>query len=500
MSPAAFTGGLVAMARSRSSSAPGHHANGDAGGEPCVLHALMEAIASASGARGSGVLEDALRRALGADDVQVLAERVGDNGGPDARWYELAPRGARLGWLRVRGGDEAHPHAQAAVLAAALALERRGAGPPAPAADDDRLMSALASVAIAASRERDRAAVASVLVAEAAQLGGVEAAAVLMRGAHRRPAAVAASVGPSRQAWPAGLAAMASGRVQSAFAGQTGVPLKNAAGGVEGALVAAGAGPLGAETRSRLIMLAHCASLACAHVDLRTELETEQARRGALAAALVDAQERERGRVAEDLHDGPVQELSGLALMLDALAADLTLRDGDADAVAGAARAARQAIGSIRRAIHDLHPVSVQDRGFSVAVRTTMERLGHRGMTVELVGLDVADHLPRDARTAAFRAVQEALANAVRHSRAQTLRVEGRRILDDVVLEVHDDGIGFDPGSAPPRTGDRRTHLGLVVLHERTKLCGGEVVLTSRPGKGTRVRMRFPVTGETPVY
>ena len=90
-------------------------------------------------------------------------------------------------------------------------------------------------------------------------------------------------------------------------------------------------------------------------------------------------------------------------------------------------------------------------------------------------------------------------AGGIRTIAGQALKLLALRKVRNV-HDVHDDGIGFDPGSAPPRTGDRRTHLGLVVLHERTKLCGGEVVLTSRPGKGTRVRMRFPVTGETPVY
>lgn len=483
--------------------AHGHaHGAGQGSDGSCLLQALMQAIAPAPGASESGrVLEDALRRALGADDVQVLSERAGDPAdGDDDRWHALERRGRRLGWMRVRGGGAAAAHTEGAVLAAALALEQRGRQMEAVSDGGERLTGSVARVATAAAGERDRGAVASVLVAEAAHVEGVTAAALLLRSTPRTTPATVAVTGVVRPGWPAGLAAMASGRTQASFPGQVGVPLVDAHGVARGALVAAYTGSLGADALERLTVLARCASLACAHVDLRRELDSEQARRGELAAALVDAQERERRRVAEDLHDGPVQELSGLALMLDALGGELALRDGDADAVARAAAAARQAIASMRRAIHDLHPLGVHDRGFSVAVRNALDRLGHRGMTVELVGMDVADQLPRDTRAAAFRVVREAVANAVRHSQAQTLRVEGRRVLDDVVLEVVDDGVGFDPESTPKRTGDRRTHLGLVVLRERAMLCGGDVVVTSRPGNGTRVQVRFPVTGEARAF
>jgi signal transduction histidine kinase len=209
-----------------------------------------------------------------------------------------------------------------------------------------------------------------------------------------------------------------------------------------------------------------------------------------LAAAIVVAQEQERRRVAEGLHDGPVQELVGLGLTLDALSAELRASDpGAADGVARAAASARDSVKALRRAIFDLHPMALDELGFAAATRALVQRLEWRGSRVSLDVAD-ADGLSETRRTVAFRIVQEAIANVVRHAEPTHVAIVARAEGDRIAIEVVDDGRGFDPGDARPRI--EGGHLGLAAMTERAALAGGDVTITSAPGRGTRIRLVLP--------
>jgi signal transduction histidine kinase len=159
--------------------------------------------------------------------------------------------------------------------------------------------------------------------------------------------------------------------------------------------------------------------------------------------------------------------------------------------LAAAAEAARSVVGSIRRAIYDLHPMSLEELGFSAAVRVVLERQVRRGVETHMAGLDAADRLPATDRTSAFRIVQEAIANAARHSGAARIVVSGRERAGAVELEVADDGVGFDPETV--RTPIDHGHLGFAAMRERAVLTGAQLEIESAPGRGTRVRARFPL-------
>jgi signal transduction histidine kinase len=220
------------------------------------------------------------------------------------------------------------------------------------------------------------------------------------------------------------------------------------------------------------------------------EADRAIAERRTLAAAIVLAQEQERRRVAEGLHDGPVQELVGLGLTLDALSAEL--RPGHPGAAAGVARAAasaRDAVKALRRAIFDLHPMALEELGFAAATRALVQRLEWRGARVAL-DVAAADGLSETHRTVAFRIVQEAIANVVRHAEPSAVAIVARSEGDRIAIEVDDDGRGFDPERARPRIEDG--HLGLAAMTERAALAGGEVTVSSAPGRGTRIRLVLP--------
>jgi signal transduction histidine kinase len=262
------------------------------------------------------------------------------------------------------------------------------------------------------------------------------------------------------------------------------------AGGGVLAVVRSGGDDFGDDELERLRGLADQASIALANARLLADLRRGQAERDSLAAAIVLAQEQERRRIAEDLHDGPVQELVGVGLLLDALAAGIASSAPAAAEDAGrAAAAARDAVRGLRRAIADLHPLVLEQLGFAAAVRALLERLGWAAgaATVEVAE---AEALSETRRTVLFRIVQEAVANATRHADASSVWVRARAEGGGLVLEVADDGRGFDPGA--PRPGVAAGHLGLAAIEERARLAGGELTVTSAPGRGTTVRVALP--------
>lgn len=240
----------------------------------------------------------------------------------------------------------------------------------------------------------------------------------------------------------------------------------------------------------RLAGLAAQAGVALANARVLSELRQEGEERRGLSAALLLAQEGERRRVAEDLHDGPVQELVGLALGLDVLAAQVAeASPGLAGDVDRAAAAARDAVRALREAIFDLHPMALEELGLTAAARALVERLTLRGIAVTL-DLAAAERLGEADRTIAFRTLQEAVANVVRHSGAGRVDIRARIEADAVVLEVRDDGRGFDADR--PGAGIRAGHLGIPGSRERAALVGGRVEVESAPGRGALVRLVLP--------
>ncbi len=362
-----------------------------------------------------------------------------------------------------------------------------------------RQLTALSEVARAVSVPIDDRDVPLTVARQARRLVLAEGAAVLARGASGRLEVIAVDGRVLEHAEGAAEAALASNTAQMLPGPTIALPLAHPA---DAALIVRRSGtPFADDDVERLQGLAEQAGIALANAQLLSDLQFEQGRRQRVAAALVQAQEQERRRVAEDLHDGPVQELAGLGLLLDALAEDLRRLGSDAaQPAAEAARSSRAAVTGLRQAIFDLHPMSLEELGFAAATRTVMQRLTWRGLDTTLEGLDSADLLSPTHRTVAFRIVQEALANVARHAGAGRVEVTAGRDGDGIWVEVRDDGMGFDPREVGGRID--KGHLGLAAMRERAELAGGALRISSSPGRGARVRARFPmpsVFGDNPV-
>ncbi len=193
---------------------------------------------------------------------------------------------------------------------------------------------------------------------------------------------------------------------------------------------------------------------------------------------LVLAREEERRRLRRDLHDGLGPALAGLTLKLDAarnrLGDDELLREmrGDVQAT----------ITDVRRLVDGLRPVSLDELGLVGSLRRLVDRAPPGGPEVRLVAED-ADSPAAAVEVAAYRIVQEALTNVLRHAGARECEVSVQGRNGHLVVSVADDGAGSF------RAGDGS---GLETMRERAEELGGSLELLPRPGGGTLVRAVLP--------
>jgi signal transduction histidine kinase len=228
---------------------------------------------------------------------------------------------------------------------------------------------------------------------------------------------------------------------------------------------------------------------------LNRELRERERARGQLLRKLITAQEEERKRIARELHDESCQTLSVLAMRLDDLGARLQ-DPAAAEAVAAARGLAVRTLDEVHRLIFDLRPALLDDLGLQAALRWLVTRhLEPAGIAVRLEMSPVEVRLPLQAETAVFRAAQEVLTNVARHAGATSVLVQMTREGDDLVIEIEDDGCGFDPRSVADLAPSGRG-LGLLGVHERMELLGGTARIESAPGHGTRVVLSVPFTSE----
>ncbi len=223
-------------------------------------------------------------------------------------------------------------------------------------------------------------------------------------------------------------------------------------------------------------------------------LERERAR-GQLLRKVITAQEEERKRIARELHDESCQTLSVLAMKLDDLRGRLD--DPAAVEVLAAARGlAVRTLDEVHRLIFDLRPALLDDLGLQAALRWLVaHHLEPAGVAVRLEMSPLEGRLPVQAETAVFRAAQEVLTNVARHAAASTVLIQMGRQGDELVIEIEDDGRGFDPRTMAELAPSGRG-LGLLGVRERMELLGGSADIESALGSGTRVVLKAPLTRE----
>ena len=211
-------------------------------------------------------------------------------------------------------------------------------------------------------------------------------------------------------------------------------------------------------------------------------------------SAITQGQEEERGRLAHELHDVTIQGLIALKqrgqMALKAFGRDPDRAEARLQELNGLID---EEIASLRRIIGDLRPIYLEDLGFVPALemlaRQTEER--HR-LRVHLTVYGNVVRLAPDQELAAYRIVQQALANVTAHAHAGNAWVEATFAADVLSLLVRDDGVGFTPPEQPADLA-HQGHFGLMGMRERVLLYGGQLTITSSPGQGATITARLPL-------
>ncbi|MBK8637462.1 MAG: PAS domain S-box protein [Chromatiaceae bacterium] len=214
-----------------------------------------------------------------------------------------------------------------------------------------------------------------------------------------------------------------------------------------------------------------------------------------LSARLLRAQEEERRRVARDLHDGPCQTLTAVRLSLEAwlLQQPAIERRSSMPPLGQWVPTLREVADELRRIATDLRPAMLDDLGLLATLRWFLGRFAklHPGLRVRHhLAVPEAD-IPPALKTPIFRILQEACANAARHSQGQLVRVNLRLDAGWLRLRISDDGLGAS--AHPGWMADRGPGLGLGSMRERAALSGGELRIRARGGAGTRVEASWPL-------
>ena len=225
---------------------------------------------------------------------------------------------------------------------------------------------------------------------------------------------------------------------------------------------------------------------------LRTSESASRLRARGLSRRTMQAESEVRRRVAESIHDGPVQELIGLDMILSA--AHNAAENGRGDEAAGLISDARELgmrnLRALRDEIVDLGPYAFQEISFETAIENCLpvwqRRYGFEvGLAIERI------HMPPEMRGHLFRIAQEAVVNAGRHADANAVSISLRTVGAQVELRVTDDGDGFD--GTDPLGAAEPGHLGLASMRERAELMDGTLEIETS-ARGTRVLVLAPLT------
>ncbi|MEI6471236.1 MAG: PAS domain S-box protein [Holophagaceae bacterium] len=217
-----------------------------------------------------------------------------------------------------------------------------------------------------------------------------------------------------------------------------------------------------------------------------------------LSAKLMSAQETERRRVAQELHDSLGQSLSAVKFMVEQALDDQEARgvpEGLCTSLRAVVPVIQGAVEEVRRISMALRPTTLDDLGLlaTIAWFTREFHTTYPHMTVERI-IEVEEfEIPESFKTNVFRILQEAMNNAAKYSRATHIMVALRQVLGDLQLIISDNGVGFDLSgvrTSPSATGGG---YGLVSMRERTELFGGSLIITSSAEEGTMILARWPL-------
>ena len=223
--------------------------------------------------------------------------------------------------------------------------------------------------------------------------------------------------------------------------------------------------------------------------DITHRKQMEEALSG-VSRRLIEAQERERGRIARDLHDDICQQLALASIELEQVQRKLPDSVSEERSHLEELRKRIIAISTdVQMMSHELHSAKLSYLGIAIALRGFCREFGeHHKVEIEFESRDLPRQLPPDVSLCLFRVLQEALHNASKHSGVKRFDVQLWGTSGDVHLTISDLGSGFDTEAAMKGRG-----LGITSMQERLKLVKGELTITSHPKSGTSIHARVPL-------
>lgn len=241
-------------------------------------------------------------------------------------------------------------------------------------------------------------------------------------------------------------------------------------------------------------------------------LENEREHSRWLSQRVISVQEEERKRISRELHDETNQILVTLNIWLEKLKMNLPVKKDQKgavlkdcsycssyleDKVDGIKELSGKALNSLRKLAYSLHPSILDDMGLKHAIAWILrEQFEKEKIKSDFswTGIGSEERLPPDVELTLFRLAQEAFSNIAKHSRATLVQVRMKKVQDRVILEISDNGIGFEPNPARLTETEQKYQMGIIGMQERVKTLSGNLEISSSPGQGCRITASIPVS------
>jgi signal transduction histidine kinase len=247
-----------------------------------------------------------------------------------------------------------------------------------------------------------------------------------------------------------------------------------------------------AENTEILDIIGHQVTIAIENARLYQDLEQEKER-------MMEIQEEARKKMARDLHDGPTQSVSAIAMRIN-FARRLLERDPKAtmEELYKIEDLARRTTKEIRHMLFTLRPLVLESQGLIAALESMAEKMRETYGENVIIQADpnLIEELEMGKQAVIFYIAEEAVNNARKHAQARHIWVRLNLLREDLgLLEIEDDGVGFDPGEVNA-SYENRGSLGMINLRERAELINGVLNIDSAHGRGARIQLAIPLTEE----
>lgn len=205
------------------------------------------------------------------------------------------------------------------------------------------------------------------------------------------------------------------------------------------------------------------------------------------ALGILGAEERERRRIASELHDGVGQTLSCALMNFNSLFSHVSLNQEHAGQAQKALALLSESYDEMRSISHQMIPHVLMKDGLSSAIRELVQRIDLQTIRIQLEISGLDRRLDQQVETGLYRVTQEAVNNVMKHARASHLTIQLLKDVEGISLSIEDNGCGFDPAHIAQKEG-----IGLKNIYSRIAFLKGTVDLQSAPGKGTLLMIHLP--------